>query len=350
MQKVAIYGAGQYGKTFCIALEKEVIKIDYFVDESYPEKIYLGKRVYKNIDNKNTIIYISVLKHSKEIKEKLISQGFKNIFDFTTSIMSSKFILHEASKLNHLWLVEDKDKMLNEKIYDFKKLLSDKKSENILENIIKLRSSLNPQYYFIPEGIEYFPSDVPILNNLEEIKFVDCGAYIGDTVEELMKQGKEVSFVISFEPDQANLARLNKELKKQKINFPKTSFFIYPTGVYSKNSILSFDNNEISSSSNINSHDASSKIFVLNLDETIFSNSHNYLKMDIEGSEKEAILGAKNLIQKYKPNLAICLYHKPDDLWELPILINKIEPSYDMYLRVHEDMGLSTVLYCIARR
>ena len=72
--------------------------------------------------------------------------------------------------------------------------------------------------------------------------------------------------------------------------------------------------------------------------------------MDIEGSEKEAILGAQKTIKKYKPNLAICLYHKPEDLWELPLLINKIEPNYKMYLRVHEDLCLSTVLYCIYKK
>ena len=348
--KNIIYGAGEYGKIFLIGLEKEGIKIDCFIDENYSEKTCLGKKVYKNINNKNSKVYISVLKHSKKIKEKLTKKGYKYVFDFTKSVMSSRFILQESSKLNHLWLVEDKDKMFSEKIYDFKELLRDKKSINLLENITKLRLSLDPQYYTIPEGIEYFPADVPILNNLEKIKFVDCGAYIGDTIEELMKQKKEVAFSISFEPDHSNLVMLNNQLKKQKENFPNTNFFIYPTGVYSKNTFLLFDNNKISSSSNITTQDSNTKILVVNLDDTIFSAAPNYLKMDIEGVEKEAILGSKNIIQKYKPNLAICLYHKPQDLWELPLLIHKIEPTYDMYLRVHEDMGLSTVLYCIARR
>ena len=73
--------------------------------------------------------------------------------------------------------------------------------------------------------------------------------------------------------------------------------------------------------------------------------------MDIEGAEKEALIGATQTIQKYKPNLAICLYHKPEDLWELPLLINELSNnSYDMYIRVHEDLYLSTVLYCIGKK
>ncbi|HPE80842.1 MAG TPA: hypothetical protein PKZ35_12640 [Gammaproteobacteria bacterium] len=50
-----------------------------------------------------------------------------------------------------------------------------------------------------------------------------------------------------------------------------------------------------------------------------------------------------------QPLLAICVYHKPEDLWELPLLISEINPNYDMHLRVHSHMGLSTVLYCVPR-
>jgi len=59
--------------------------------------------------------------------------------------------------------------------------------------------------------------------------------------------------------------------------------------------------------------------------------------------KKEALLGAK----KYKPNWVIYLYHKPEALWRLPLLIHEINPDYDMFVRVHEDMFLSTVLYCV---
>ena len=71
--------------------------------------------------------------------------------------------------------------------------------------------------------------------------------------------------------------------------------------------------------------------------------------MDIEGSEKEAILGAKSLISEYSPVLAICLYHKPQDIWELPLLINDINSNYNMYLRIYGSMGLELVLYCVPK-
>ena len=73
------------------------------------------------------------------------------------------------------------------------------------------------------------------------------------------------------------------------------------------------------------------------------------VKMDIEGAEAEAIIGATELIKTSSPVLAICLYHKPKDLWELPLLINEINPNYDMYLRLYGSMGLELVLYCVPK-
>ncbi len=97
----------------------------------------------------------------------------------------------------------------------------------------------------------------------------------------------------------------------------------------------------------LDNSDDTVELSCVSLDSTLLGSDVNFIKMDIEGSEIEALQGAKYLIKKNKPVLAICLYHKPDDLWEIPILINRIYNGYDMYLRVHGDMCLETVLYCI---
>jgi hypothetical protein len=69
--------------------------------------------------------------------------------------------------------------------------------------------------------------------------------------------------------------------------------------------------------------------------------------MDIEGAEKEAIIGAKNIIKQNHPKLAICVYHKPEDIYQLPQLIYEIDSSYKFTLQQYEDGVYDTVLYAV---
>lgn len=348
MNTIAIYGIGAFGKIFYEALGKN---IDFFIDDFTHDTLYDTKQIKRISEiEKNTKIYISVLQYSKKIEHELLSNGFTNVINFTDSIKSIPNILCRISKTNYLWLVEDKNDMVDDtKLAQTMSLLKDDKSKNILQNIINLRKTLDVKYYINPEGIEYFPDDIPILDNLKMINFIDCGAYTGDTIKELMKQPKLINYTISFEPDTKNVEKLNEELALQKEIYPNTNFLVYPTGVYSSNDILKFANNGIDSSASF-TEVSNIQVPVVALDNVILNSSPNFIKMDIEGAEKEAILGAAKTIKKYKPNLAICLYHKPKDLWELPLLIHTIAPFYEMFLRVHEDLCLSTVLYCIEKK
>jgi hypothetical protein len=69
--------------------------------------------------------------------------------------------------------------------------------------------------------------------------------------------------------------------------------------------------------------------------------------MDIEGSELEALKGAKGILTKYKPKLAICLYHKTNDFVEIPLFLKEIVPDYKLHVRHHACGYLDTVLYAI---
>ena len=348
MSKIAIYGIGEFGKLFYESLNKN---IDYFVDNYSEKKSYDGVDIIKQEQlPKDTLIYISVLQHSKNIEHSLKENGFLNIVNFTDSVQQLPKFLDLVSKKNYLWFSENRTNMLDyNKIEDLKTLLKDKKSKDIVDKMVLLRKTLDSKYYIIPSGTEYFPLDVPILENLKQINFIDCGAYNGDTIEELMRQNKNVGYTLSFEPDENNILKLNNTLEKIKNKFKHTNFLMYPVGVYSSNTILRFSNSGVDSSACF-SNSSDIQVPVVALDSVLLSSAPNFIKMDIEGAEKEALLGARKTIKKYKPNLAICLYHKPQDLWDLPLLINQIEPSYDMYIRVHEDMCLSTVLYCIPRK
>jgi len=66
----------------------------------------------------------------------------------------------------------------------------------------------------------------------------------------------------------------------------------------------------------------------------------------VEGCEKDAILGAKKTIQEHRPMLAIAVYHRPEDLWEIPQILSTLQ-DYKFYLRHYTQFYHETVLYCL---
>lgn len=75
----------------------------------------------------------------------------------------------------------------------------------------------------------------------------------------------------------------------------------------------------------------------------------DFIKMDIEGSEREALHGAADTIRRFKPNLAISAYHRPDDMLVLPTLIQKIEPSYALYFDHYTIHAEESVIFAASR-
>ena len=69
------------------------------------------------------------------------------------------------------------------------------------------------------------------------------------------------------------------------------------------------------------------------------------LKLDVEGSEVSALLGAARTLRDSRPVLAISAYHRPEDLWVLPDLLAELCPDYRLYLRQHTNNSFDLVLY-----
>lgn len=86
---------------------------------------------------------------------------------------------------------------------------------------------------------------------------------------------------------------------------------------------------------------------VTSLDKELGDEKVTFIKMDIEGSELPAIIGAKNIIIKNKPKLAISVYHKYEDIFEIPEIILKYNPNYKIYLRHYATSDSETILYAL---
>lgn len=176
--------------------------------------------------------------------------------------------------------------------------------------------------------------------------FVDCGAYIGDTIEQAMDfYNEKISKVIAFEPDSNNINILKERVKTH--NISTDNIVLIDKGAWSRKDILFFSSSD--SSSNI-SDDGDIKVEVDSVDNIVGSDIMvDYIKMDIEGSEQEALIGSKETILRCMPLLAICVYHRPEDLIVLSKTIVALIDSkrYKFYLRYHGPDLRELVMYVV---
>lgn len=193
--------------------------------------------------------------------------------------------------------------------------------------------------------IQYF--DLPELENyrIEDEVFVDAGAFDGQTSAMFVKWAGRYKKIFALEPDPQNREKCQKRLEAMDAEYE-----ILPFGVWDKAEQLSFASG-LNGASHVSSNGQETtkeqiKIQVNKLDSLIHEKV-SFIKMDIEGSELNALKGAEKLIKTYKPKLAVCVYHKREDIWEIPRLILSYVPEYKMYIRHYSLSKDETVLYCV---
>jgi FkbM family methyltransferase len=172
---------------------------------------------------------------------------------------------------------------------------------------------------------------------------VDCGAYVGDTLLSIRNSNISVDCVVAFEPDQNNFLKLSKTISTD-WHFPAT---LFPCGVHSATQQLRFmrDGGEGG-----RLDDAGTDIIqVIALDDVLHGLKPNLIKMDIEGAEIAGLMGAKKTIENDRPGLAICVYHQPQHLWQIPSLIKQWDLGYKFYLRSHANNGFDVVMYAVSQ-
>ena len=155
-------------------------------------------------------------------------------------------------------------------------------------------------------------------------KTVDGGAYRGDTAAEMIARFPALSEILCFEPDPASFRRL------ELFSDPRVRLRCYRAGLYSGNGELPF-----SGGGNRGAHFGQTEkgaARVLALDSLSEAAGCDYLKLDVEGCEKEALLGAKNRIRRDRPVLSLSVYHRAGDLFSLPLLLAGLCADYRLFL------------------
>lgn len=331
-----IYGGGATARLFLEGLKREFFyhQIKGYC-ESSPEKWgteIFGKpcvnpETLQGKDDVFVLICTPQKKYVDQIKSKLLQ------------IKIPCALLEEAILKNHANEVMQ--------VYD---LLEDERSKQIYANLVYCRlNALTPDADLYSTNQYFCWNDFTVKDTGNT--FVDVGAFVGDSVEQYIwyKDGV-VSKIIAFEPDRENFAamknRINRLCSEWNLSHDKINLLEYGVGEKSYNASIhrNKDNNGLGSSIQECGEKTSDSVKIVSLDDVIAENV-DFIKADIEGFEYNMLLGAEKTLNKYKPCVAVCIYHNTTDFYSIPLLLHKLMPDAKFVLRHHSNNLAETVLY-----
>lgn len=345
-QTIFIYGAGGFGREMYNLMSKYGITPFAFLDKAAKE----NERLFdipvfcadeQHIDNaikREAVVLLSIATKTyiiQSIKKFIENSGFTNIVD-SQSIRAQ---LVYPDDCDDKTIRPDYFLFNNDKINRIANIWSDEESLELYKS--NLIAHITRNYDFCMESSQekqYFPQN--IMMNKGYSRFVDCGGYVGDTLEELVKTHDDIEAIVSFEPDNNNYVKLSNTADKLKSQTKQ--IILFPYAVSNKAETLPFREGIGSGQMSTN---GDSFVSCVAIDDSIKDFSPTFIKMDVEGSELKALEGAKNVICKSRPDLAICVYHNINHLWDIPFLLDSWNIGYHFYLRAYSSCTMETVLY-----
>lgn len=195
---------------------------------------------------------------------------------------------------------------------------------------------------------QYFPNDLYVHRDDEWI--VDGGAYDGDTIRSLSAlYGDRFGHLLAIEPDPSNFARLCAEADALPLS-RRGKVECRQLAMASQSTTLYLDaTGTAASATSAEKGDGTVAVAAEPLDVILAGERPTFIKLDIEGAEPDALRGARSTIERHAPVLAICVYHRQDHLWSIPLTLKSWRDDYVFFLRPHNEEGWDLVCYAIPR-
>ena len=204
---------------------------------------------------------------------------------------------------------------------------------NYLVDFFMMNSQWNEGQYSIPDKFEVKEGDV----------IIDAGAFVGDTALHFLDSMNGKGKIYSFEPQKINYNSLKGNVERNNLS---DVISVVNKGLWSENTELYINSKEAASF--LNEVNGDDRIEVETIDSFVETNhiaKIDLIKMDIEGAEMNALIGAQETIKKFRPKLALSIYHLPDDLTRIPLFIKSLVPEYKIYMAHKSHWWIETVLF-----
>jgi FkbM family methyltransferase len=344
---IVIYGAGNAGRDVRRLLTERGSSVIGFLDRQAQKGSSIDGLPVWSPDGdalwpSESIAIIAIFNPGVDIepiRQKLERSGFANVYTFLDLHSAFADVLGDRYWLTHRdrYLDWEADVALEADGW------ADEESRHIYASLLRFR--LSHDYADLPTrstGAQYFPEIQG--RSQRPPRFIDCGAFDGDTLRELSRLGGAEA-VAAFEPDLSNYRKLAETCRSLQ-NLGEVTLF--PCALAARAGQARFEANGLAGSSL--SDQGGDVVTCVALDEALATFRPTVVKMDIEGAEIEALEGARRMVQEYRPELVLCVYHRPAHLWQIPHLVRSwYGDAARYYLRVHAHSGFDTVFYAIPR-
>jgi FkbM family methyltransferase len=194
------------------------------------------------------------------------------------------------------------------------------------------------QYFFARGGIRIQPDRGDVV--------LDLGACLGDTTLGLAAAVGQSGRVFAFEPMPIFQEALRSNVERNPQLAARIDLVERAVSSKSDQLVGLVDAGPGSRMS----ADGSVQAMTVSVDDFVRTNGLervDFIKMDVEGAEQLALEGSAETIASHQPKLAICAYHEPDDLWQIPLLITRLNPHYRLYLDHYTNHLEETVIYAV---
>lgn len=317
-------------------------KNNFVINNEYDKEFYDLIEYLSSINEDDLLM--NMIKYTQNLKNSGTYNGFINYFN------TYKFWGTLNPDFGDFDALIQRTKVLKNHLNDFVWLynkLNDYLSKRTLTAILFNWAFLDTEYINKVKSIfrDYWEPDIFLDNNDDVL--VDVGAFNGDSIESyVLTYGMNYKKIYAYEITPDSLVELKANIKKLQL----PNVVIRQKGAGFKNGKMFLDVRQNASSNNI-TNNGSVGVDIVRLEDDL-DEIPTIIKMDIEGSEKDALKGLENTIRDHCPKLAICVYHGYNDLWEIPTLINEMNPNYEFYLRHNGGNLIPTefVLLCKPRK
>lgn len=329
---IVLYGMGNGADKILSVCEEKGIRIsDFFASDGFVRgQIFHGKRVLSWSETRETygadnlIVLLSFGSSRPEVIETIRNVASEaelyapDVPAFGDGVIDAAFLEAHAEEIERARaLLADEE---SRRIYD---LVWEYKRTGRIEPLLQAVSDPDAvmQAFVRPQQVRVA---------------VDLGAYTGDTVRQLLDApDSAVRRVYAFEPDARNFKKLSLYAE----NETRAEVIPHAFGAWSGRETLTFDgsgnrNASVGANRSQSLDGRAYKAITVEgeaLDSVVAADTVDYIKYDVEGSEREALLGSAKTIQRDHPTLLVSLYHRNEDLFALPLMLNRMFPDYRGY-------------------